>query len=206
MPCWLLKMVEVPFLAASTLSVGTVPGSEEKHAVIDTSWALLGEQGPRWPLFWLCVMDSNVSCKVQEYPRWYKNGVKCYLLPCEDLMTCWVVPCSRTVKPFLQSLLLRIPLVESWRSLPPEAKRTWHCSHCSEHTSTVLCKSNKPVNLFKCCYPVKTRTFLLRHSLDCDFSIDVWPDLSVSNMTANKSSAHWADPIWPDRDKMTGAG
>lgn len=37
MPCWLLKMAEVSVLAASTLSVGIVPGSEEKHAVIGMS-------------------------------------------------------------------------------------------------------------------------------------------------------------------------
>lgn len=74
-------------------------------------------------------------------------------------------------------------------------------------THSLFCvRSNKPANLFKCCCPVHTHTFLQRHSLDWDFSIDVWPDLCVSNMTANKSSAHWTDPIWPDRDKMTGAG
>lgn len=121
----------------STLSVGIVPGFEEKHTVI---WALPGGQGPWWPLLWFCVMGSNESCKVQECPRWYKNRVKCYLLPCEDLMTRWVVSCSGTGKLFLQSLLLRIPMVKSWRSLPPEAKRTPHCSHFSEHTFTVLCE------------------------------------------------------------------
>lgn len=136
--CWLLKIVKYLFWHSAS-SVGIVPGSEEQHTVIGMSWALPGGQGPRWPLLWLCFMDS-VSCKVQECLRWYKNRVKCYLLPSEDLMTCWVVPCRGTGKLFLQSLLLRIPVVESWRSLPPEAKRTLHSSHFSEHTSILLCK------------------------------------------------------------------
>lgn len=96
-----------------------------------------------------------------------------------------------------------------WRAEDPSLLRLrgHPTAPTSVNTHSLFCvRSNKPANLFKCCCPVITHTFLLRHSLDWDFSIDVWPDLSVSNMTANKSSAHWADPIWPDRDKMTGAG
>lgn len=93
MPCGLLKMVEVPVLAPSTLSIGIVHGSEEKHMVIGMSWALPGGQGPCWPLFWLCVMNSNVYCVSvnQKCPRWYKNRVQCYLLTLwrsGDLLSC----------------------------------------------------------------------------------------------------------------------
>lgn len=77
-----------------------------------------------------------------------------------------------------------------------------HCTQFCKETFTVFCvRSKKPANLFRCCCPAITHAFLLRHLLDWGFSIDVWPDLSVSNKTTNKSAAHWADPIWPDRTK-----
>lgn len=144
------------------------------------------------------AMDSKVSHKVQDCPKWYE---------CEDLMTGWVVPSSGAGKLTLQLLLLIFPMVESWRSLPLKANNLPHCSHFSKETSTLLHEKQETYRSVPELLPCNnTQTFLLRHSLDWDFSIDVWPDLSVSNTTANKSSAHWADPIWPDRDKMTRAG
>lgn len=183
-----------------------VPGSEEKHPVIGRSWALPGGQGPHWPLLWFCVMDSNVSCKVQECP----DGSRIELNVICSLVKIW----------WLADLCPAVGLANSscshccsgflwWRAEDPSLLRLrgHHTAPTSVNTHPLLCvRSNKPANLFRCCCPVITHTFLLRHSLYWDFSIDVWPDLSVSNMTANKSSIHWADPIWPDRDKMTGAG
>ena len=63
-----------------------------------------------------------------------------------------------------------------------------HCSQFKKHPLFCI-RSKNPADLFKCCCPAITYTFR-RRSLDWDFSIDVWPDLSVSNMTTNNSGAH----------------
>lgn len=91
----------------------------------------------------------------------------------DDSLSCilqwdWQTSCSHCCSGFLW-----------WRAEDPSLLRLrgHPTAPTSVNTHPLFCvRSNKPANLFKCCCPVITHTFLLRHSLDWDFSIDVWPD------------------------------